>query len=152
MISHEKRGRKPGIQGTEGWSFGSETLWRHSDKPVRVRRIFSRPGSVKSWAPGFGPPPHLSPPPSHISQVTWPTGHENCTVLHSFHQSCLLFCVKVKIYVQDWHHQRVKREDSFSLHIGNLTANFSRQFCFKVNFRVKLHQIIWNKPVISTFS
>ena len=30
-------------------------LWRqnHNDKPVRVHRIFSRPGSVKSWVPNF---------------------------------------------------------------------------------------------------
>ena len=30
-------------------------LWRqiHKDKPVRDRRIFSRPGSVKSWVPNF---------------------------------------------------------------------------------------------------
>ena len=30
-------------------------LWRqnHNDKPVKVSRIFSRPGSVKSWVPNF---------------------------------------------------------------------------------------------------
>ena len=35
--------------------FYQKHLWRrnHNDKPVKVRRIFSRPGSVKSWVPNF---------------------------------------------------------------------------------------------------
>ena len=35
--------------------FLQKHLWRqnHNDKPVRVSRIFSRPGSVKSWVPNF---------------------------------------------------------------------------------------------------
>lgn len=94
-------------------------------------------------------------PPPPTSEAAWPTGHENWTVLHSFNQSCRLFCFKVKIYLQDWHHitRRLKGKTRFHHISWDLNReHFRVNFCFKGNFIVKLHQIIWNKPVISTFS
>ena len=43
------------VQSRNSEVFLPETLWRqnHNDKPVRVCRIFSRPGSVKSWVQSY---------------------------------------------------------------------------------------------------